>query len=249
MTEELAQQSRRNIVLVSLFIAVLLFTAFHEGYVPLISLTLWGSIGFGLALSLWLAFRISTARLVSLMLIITFLEYVKESIGIRSGMWVYHGIKGFYLFGVWLWVLAGLAVFTLSTQIVIPRLRHLTVSPPKWVNPVLLILLYLVILLTIGPYAPGASVLFWSFYTIVLIYGLYVSLNMGFATLAGLVLTAWLGGNISEYVGSVASQAWTFPQNPMYPPLYLLFGCWPLEVVAQYALSGFLAGETLEPYP
>ncbi|MGD0837349.1 MAG: DUF362 domain-containing protein, partial [Polyangia bacterium] len=49
----------------------------------------------------------------------------------------------------------------------------------------------------------------------------------------------------SEFVGSVVSRFWIFTDHPRYPPSYLLAGCWPLEIVAQYVLSGWLAGEPL----
>jgi hypothetical protein len=69
---------------------------------------------------------------------------------------------------------------------------------------------------------------------------------MEFPVFAGIIITSWLVGNPSEYVGSVASGVWTFTHNPHYPPFFLLFGCWPLEILAQYLLSASIAKEPLD---
>lgn len=237
-----------NLVIVALFFTVFLFTAFHEGYLPFVSLPFFLSLAVGFALAFWLALHLTTKRLLALILVIAFLEYIKETMGIRAGMWVYHGANQAYLFGVWCWVLAGLTVFALANRLTIPLLRSFKASPPSRWNLVVPPALFLVIFLFLGEYSSGAGGLFWSFYTLLLIYNLYIVWKMDAPVLMGIVITAWVGGNISEYIGAVASGAWTFPHNPTYPPAFLLFGCWPLEIVAQYALSAFLAGETLEEY-
>jgi len=98
----------------------------------------------------------------------------------------------------------------------------------------------------LGKYWSGARGWFWSFYALLLIVGIYTSIRMDFAVFAGIVITAWIVSNPSEYIGSVNSGVWTFTHNPNYPPLFLLFGCWPLEILAQYLLSAFLADEPLD---
>ncbi|MBI3398327.1 MAG: hypothetical protein HY026_03725 [Deltaproteobacteria bacterium] len=236
----------QNLLLAALFIFVTLFTAFHEGYVPLISIPFYLSIIAGFSITIWLARNISTPRLLSLILSIFIIEYIKETIGIRSGMWVYHGINGFYNFGVWAWVLGGLIVYTLSIKVVIRQIRRLKLSLPGWLNPVILLLASFLIPLTMGDYWRGAGVLFWSFYVLLLIAGIYTSIRMDFPVFAGIVITAWIVGNPSEYLGSAASGVWTFTYNPLYPPFFLLFGCWPLEILAQYSLSAFLANEPMD---
>jgi len=237
-----------NLVIVALFLIVFAFTTFQEGYLPFISFPFFLALAVGFALAFYLALHITTKRLLALILVIAFLEYLKESIGIRAGMWEYHGTNRFYLFGVWCWVLAGLTVFTLANRVAIPLLRTLKASLPARWNLILLPGFFLVILLFLGEYRSGAGGLFWSFYALLLIYDCYIVWEMEAPVLLGLVIAAWVGGNVSEYVGAVASGAWTFPHNPDYPPVFLLFGCWPLEILAQYALSAFLAGETLKEY-
>jgi len=236
----------QNLLLVALLITITLFTAFHEGYLPVISALFWVSLIAGFSISVWLALSTSTRRLLSLMLGIFIIEYLKETIGIRSKIWTYHGIDGLYNFGVWAWVLGGLSAYTLSTRVLIRLIRKLKFSLPRWLNPVILIPLSLLIPVTMGDYRSDAGALFWSFYAVLFIAGIYASIRMDFPIFAGIVITAWIVGNPSEYVGSVTSRVWTFTHNPDYPPFFLLFGCWPLEILAQYLLSAFLAHEPLE---
>ncbi|MHC4084153.1 MAG: hypothetical protein ACYSU3_01570 [Planctomycetota bacterium] len=235
----------RNLVLIVLFGLITVFTAFHEGYFPLISTLFLASLIAGYLISVWLAFSVSTRRLLSLILAIFIIEYVKESIGIRSRLWTY-GVKGHFNFGVWAWVLAGLVAYTLSTRVVIRLIRKLKFSMPRWSNLIILILIFLLIPLTMGKYRSGADCLLWSFYGLLLIAGIYTSIRMDFPVFAGIVITAWIVSNPSEYAGSAGSGVWTFTHNPNYPPFFLLFGCWPLEILAQYSLSAFLANEPLD---
>lgn len=237
---------RQNLLLVVLLMTITFFTAFHEGYLSFISPLFWGLLFVGFSITVWLALWISTRRLLSLVLGIFVIEYVKETIGIRAGMWTYHGVGGLFNFGVWAWVLGGLITYTLSTKVVIRQIRKLKFSLPVWLNPIILILISLLIPLTMKDYWSGAGGLFWSFYALLLIAGTYASIKMGFPVFAGIVIAAWIVGNPSEYVGSAASGVWTFTHNPDYPPLFLLFGCWPLEILAQYSLSAFLANEPLD---
>lgn len=246
MTTDTNSAKQQNLLLVALLIIITLFTAFHEGYLLLISALFWVSLIAGFSISVWLALSISTIRFLSLILGIFIIEYVKETIGIRSGMWTYHGINSLYNFGVWAWVLGGLIAYTLSIKIVIRKIRRLKFTLPRWLNPVLLFLIFLLIPLTLGAYWDRAGGLFWFFYILLLIAGIYVSLWIDFSVFIGIVITAWIVGNPSEYLGSVTSRVWTFTYNPDYPPFFLLFGCWPLEILAQYSLSAIIANEPLD---
>ena len=237
--------TQRSLLLAALFILVTLFTAFQEGYIPLISMPFYLSIAAGFSITIWLAWNISTHRLLSLILSIFIIEYIKETIGVRSGMWTYHGINGFYNFGVWAWVMGGLAAYTLATRIVIPRMQRVKLSIPSWVNPLLVTVIFLIVPLTLGNYRSGAGILFSLFYIALFIACIYSSLKMNFPIFAGIVITAWILGTPSEYMGSTASNIWTFTHNPDYPPFFLVAGCWPLEILAQYSLSAFLANEPL----
>ena len=245
MTSVTDNTRAKNLVLIALLGLITAFTAFHEGYFPLISALFLASLIAGYLISVWLAFSVSTRRLLSLILAIFIIEYVKESIGIRSKLWIY-GIKGHLNFGVWAWVLGGIVAYTLSTKVVIRLTRKLKFSLPRWLNAIILVLISLLIPLTMGDYWSGTQGLFWLFYVLLLIAGIYTTLRMDFPVFAGIVITAWIVGNPSEYAGSAGSGVWTFTHNPNYPPFFLLFGCWPLEILAQYSLSAFLANEPLD---
>ena len=245
MTNSVQNKRAQNLVLIALFGLIIVFTAFYEGYFPLISMLFLASLIAGYLISIWLALSISTKRLLSLILGIYIIEYIKEAIGIRSKLWTY-GVEGNFNFGVWAWVLGGLVAYTLSTKVVIKQIRKLKFSWPRWLNAIILVLIFSLIPLTLGKYRSGTDGLFWLFYVLLLIAGIYTSFRMDFPVFAGIVITAWIVGNPSEYAGSAASGVWTFTHNPNYPPFFLLFGCWPLEILAQYSLSAFLANESLD---
>lgn len=241
----------QNLLIIALFIIVTLFTAYQEGYLPMISVLFWLVLIFGFAVSIWLAFNVSTARLVSLMLGIFIIEYIKETIGIRSGMWSYHGLPNSYNFGVWAWVMGGMAVFWLAVRIVIRLIKKLTVDVPRrWnlLNPVIVVLIFASIPLTLGPYRSGADLWFWGLYAVLFLVTLVTALRLDLAVFLGLLITTWILGFPSEYAGSVPNHIWTFTHNPDFPPFFLIMGCWPLEIFTQFALSAFLAHEDLDRY-
>jgi hypothetical protein len=248
MSRETGVNFLQNYAIVTLLILAIIYAAHFEGYLPLFSLIFWVFIFAGFVLSFWLASWVSTLRLLSLFLVITVMEYIKESMGLRYGLWVYHGINRYYMLGVWCWVLAGLGVFALATRLVIPPVRQLGFRAPWWLNPAILILLFILIAITMRQYRQGVGALMWIFYAVLLGIDLYGSSRMESPIFVGLLLSAWIMGNISEALGSVFSRMWTFPFDPYYPPFYLLAGCWPLEVFGQYILSAFLAGEPLDAH-
>jgi hypothetical protein len=245
MTPDTNTVRSRNLLILALLIVVTLFSAYHEGYLPLISIPFWVSIIAGFAIAGWLALGISTNRFLSLALVIFIVEYIKETIGMKSHIWSYHGTSGQYSFVVWVWVLAGLVAYTVSTKVLIGVIRKLRCTVPRWVNPAILIIISSVIPLGMGDYRGAAGVLFLLFYAVVFVLCINVSIKTEFPVLAGIVITAWIIANPSEYVGSVTCHAWTFTHNPDYPPFFLLFGCWPLEIFVQYSLSAFLAHEPM----
>jgi uncharacterized protein (DUF362 family) len=235
----------RNLVLVVLLCAALLFTASSEGYLQGFTLPFELLLGGGLALSLWMAVRASTRRFLALLLSVFFVEYAQETIGIRSGLWVYHGDDGRYLFGVLAWVLGGTAAFVFAIGVTIPLLCRIRRRLPRWLNLAFPPFFFVLIAVTVDPCPSGTGVPFWSFYAAMLALALVAAQRMPWQVLAGLVVSAWVVGNASEYLGSTVSGFWTFPDHPNYPPFYLLAGCWPLEILVQYSLSAILAGEPL----
>lgn len=229
-----------------LLLAAMLFSARDEGYLPLISPFFAVVLAFGFALSFWLALRISAARIAALIATILLLEYVKETIGVRSGLWVYHGKEGRYFFGIFAWVVGGLSAHSVSTGVTIPLLRRLHAFLPFWLNLAIAIPVLLGLPMTLGPSWAGAGLDFCILYLALGIVLLLSAILMDFPTFAGIVVAAWLGGNLGEYAGSAASGAWTFPYNPTYPPFFLLFSCWPMEIAAQHSLAAWFSGESLD---
>ena len=153
---------RRNLLLMALFFIATIYTAYQEKYWPIpwpFSLVLtWrgGAIHLDGAKDLH-------PRLLSLILAIFIIEYVKETIGVRSGMWTYHDHLGQlnpqYNFGICAWVLAGMAVYWLAVRLAIPSLRKLKGLYEQW-NPidpylVIVVLVLALIPLTINGYSPS----------------------------------------------------------------------------------------------
>jgi hypothetical protein len=152
---------------------------------------------------------------------------------------------------VWAWVLAGMTVFWLAVRLVIKVANHLTATwSRRWnfFNPLVVLVVFAVIPVTLGDYRAGAGPWFWVLYAILFQAALAVSLYLDFPFFWGLLITTWVLGFISEYAGSVPNHIWTFTYNPDYPPFFLIAGCWPLEIFTQLALAAFLAHEPLDSY-
>ena len=248
MPENTGAQRQRNYLTIALLAATTAFTAFHEGFFPILTLQFKAFLFMGFCFAAWLAVGVTSRRLLSLILSIFIIEYFKETIGLRAGFWSYHGTPGLFNFGLWSWVMAGLTTYTLSTRLAIPGIRKLGLKLPRLLSALVLTVIFATLLLSLGPYRAGAGTLFYTFYIVLFLGVLYASFRMEGYVFWGLVLMAWFAGNLSEYMGAVNSNIWTFTHNPDYPPFFLLFCCWPLEILAQYSLSAYLAGDTLNEY-
>lgn len=230
-----------NLLVVALVAFMTFFTGYQESYIELISPLFWVVLAAAIAVAIWLACNISTKRLVALVLTIFMIEYVKETLGVVDGFWSY--ARSSYIFGVWAWVLGGLVAFAAGRLLVAKAIASLKLAVPNGTNAVLVVIVSILGLVFLGPYRSGASAEFWIFYALLLVVVYFVSIRLDFSEFFGLVLAAVAVGTISEYAGSTGSGIWTFTYDPDFPPLFLLLGCWPLEITAQYFLSGFLAGE------
>jgi hypothetical protein len=118
------------------------------------------------------------------------------------------------------------------------------------------VLVFAIIPLTLGKYWSGENPhwqegqwWFWGLYAVLFIITLITALRMEFPVFLGLLLTTWIIGFPSEYSGSVLlPKTWSYTFHQTYPPLFLIFGCLPLEIFTQYALSALLADELLNKY-
>ncbi|MDH4185103.1 MAG: DUF362 domain-containing protein [Nitrospinota bacterium] len=245
-----------NFLAVLALTAAILFSAFWEGYLPAISPLLWFLLAAGFALSIWLASFITPRRLLALILVIFVMEYAKETIGIRAGYWSYS--HSGYLFGVLMWVLAGLSAITLALGLIIPFLRALNLSIPRPLLAVFPLAFALVILLTLpAPPAPGAALAFCGFYLFLTAIVLLMMRSGGFEIMAAVTASSLALGLPCEYAGSAGGAIWSFcAPGPgqgsagvsCLPPFFLLAGCWPLEMLAQFAIGAWVSGEKMEKY-
>jgi hypothetical protein len=251
--KEIVNDRPVNYVIAALLIIVVWFTGYHEGYFPVLKFAFTALLCFGCVCGIWLARFASTKRMMGLILGIFIIEYIKETIGIKSGFWTYHGANGAYNFGVWAWVLAGVTVYTVSARLIVKTVRLLQPSMPKWLNPAPRYLNPLVIVcafwfmyLGLWKYWDGVGIEFVVFYGILFLVSLYISYNIKFTVFVGFIIGTVLAGNVSEYLGAVGCGVWTFNHNPNYPPLFLVLGCWPLEILTQVGLAALVAREPFD---
>lgn len=229
-----------NLSVVGLVALVTFFTGYMEGYFPLISPLFWAIIAGGIVVTAWLACTISTVRLLALIVVIFVVEYVKESIGVVNGFW--HYARPSYTFGVWCWVVGGFSAIAVG-KLLAKVIAMLKPSLPKGANAAMVIIAAILGFALLGPYRSHTGAGFWLFYAALLSIALFVSFRVGFPEFASLVAAAVAVGALSEYSGAIGNNLWTFAYDRHFPPLFLLLGCWPIEITMQYLLSGAIAGE------
>ena len=152
---------------------------------------------------------------------------------------MYHGARTSFLTGVLSWVLAGVSMYTLSKFAIAPFVRAILPTKSRALHwPILMGIVALAVTL-LRVEGQHFGLWMWVLYAILLVLAALGTGRMDLATLVATVLCAWGVGNLSEYLGSQAG-IWTFPAHPAYPPLYLVFGLWPIEVLGQFALARLL---------
>ncbi len=268
----------RNLVIVGLVIAVTLVSAVHENYLviekgwaPAFHSMFWFVLLGGFCLLVWLAWSISTRRLVSFVAVIFIIEYINQSLATKLGLWTYSAQGGAYIFGVWAWVVSGLVTYAIASRATVRLTMKGKLSLPRFLNPVVVIMLFLVICFFGRDHLieAGRQMLqsFLIFYGALMVVGILASLWMDTRALVGVIISALIVGFISESAGATAG-IWQFLQppspdqvsalaqssqairiSPSCPPVYLILGCWPLEILAQFALSALISGEAVVTLP
>ncbi len=255
---KITEMSRSKIhsLIIALFFLIILFTAWHETYIvfsrewlaarffPFWVLTLAGFV-----LALLFSWTITTRRLLSYLFLVFVLEYIKETIGIVSGQFRYNGVNGAYNTGVWLWVMGAFLTYALADRVLIRLFVRLRLKSRRWLNLVLWTAVSALMPALLGSYWDDTGPAFWVFYGVLFVFGLYTARKMNLPTLLALILASWVMGNATEFAGSYFAKIWTYRHNPVYPPLFLLLGCWPLEILAQYSLSSIVCRESLNLKP
>jgi len=75
---------------------------------------------------------------------------------------------------------------------------------------------------------------FWIYYISLAGFAILMQARIPFTELLSLILAAWIMGGISEWIGATA-KLWHFRTTA--PPLFLVFGCWPLEFLVIRGLA------------
>lgn len=272
MGDDPVREKLTNFLVVLLLLAVVVASGFQEGHMQIQEGSLWlkpgpnagGAIfwvvlGGGFGLVFLLAMGVSTRRLVSLMLVVVIIEYFTQTVGTRLGLWRYSSTNQAYMFGVWIWVEAALFAYTAASKAVVRVTMRSWLRLPRTLNPIIIMALFALIwylgpakVKTLDFSQPWWSDahLFWLFYGVLALVGIFASLRTDSRMISGVLIMAWIVGFISESAGAAAT-IWQFPDTgtSFSPPVYLVVGCWALEILAGFALSALIAGEDLVVLP
>ena len=221
----------RNLAIVLLLAFITAYTAWNEGYYGLVTMPFLLILVGGFSALLWLALNITTTRLLTYIFIVFGMQYVGETIGTRPGMWTYKGetfsssLGGAYNFGAWIWVMASLLAYVISTRFTIRWIRAFVECFPKWVNPLLVVAVFAVIPLTLGEYWDNlgdnnATYQFWIYFSVLALIGIAASLKTDSPVILGVIIAACIVAIPSEYAGSIGSHptpSWTFNHDENFP--------------------------------
>lgn len=228
----------RNLFLILMLLIVTVFTAYNEGYLSdkytgNNALLYWATILGGALFGVWLSMTISTKRLVALMFATFVIEYIKETVGIRTGLWMYTGNHGGYLLGVWTWVWGGVTIYCIASKVAVRLTMKNPVTGPRFLNPILIVALFSVLAL-FCPNLPfcledvfewwpkvdentGAILfdtgkwvtIFWAFYVTLMFISIIASLFADIRALFGIVISVLIIGYIGEIAGASA-EIWQY---------------------------------------
>jgi hypothetical protein len=76
---------------------------------------------------------------------------------------------------------------------------------------------------------------FWIYYISLTAFAILMQAGVPFTELLSFILAAWIMGGISEWIG-VTAKLWHF-RTALFPPLFLVLGCWPLEFLVIRGLA------------
>jgi hypothetical protein len=195
---------------------------------------------------LWVAaFTFSFLRLCFLAVIAGLAGYVTQLVGVSNRMWTYAGPFRSFHFVPFMFVLASVAMYGLARYPLTGFFTPMHAPRSRWANLLLAALLIAAFWLDVDRF-PGQLTwgfrIYYLFLTAFLIYG---SRLLSLRSLSAVVGAAWIVGFASEFLGA-KSDLWTFSTLGGRPPLFLVFASWPMEFFLHYALSGIIAGESLD---
>ena len=142
-------------------------------------------------------------------------------------------------------MLASLVAYGLAQTVIGSLVAERIRRPSRAGNPLIVLVVFGLLVAFSGDVRDRQGSEFWWYYGGNTLICLYLSLRMNAATLVAVLISGALVGAAAELAGS-RSGLWTFAGAPgALPPVWLVFGSWPLEVLVHYGLSGVLARESL----
>jgi hypothetical protein len=178
MKRQNADNKLLNIVVVLLITMATLATAYQEkylvwgqGFSQALSSIFWPVLAGGIVLLFVMAMSISTRRLLAFIVTIFVIEVINQSLGTELGLWSYSAQGGSYIFGVCIWVVAGLATYFVADKAVVRLTTQSRFRFPRFLNPIIIMVLFSIIWI-FGPPAirspldPGINIeqnMFWLF--------------------------------------------------------------------------------------
>ena len=219
-----------------------------EGYVPFLRWPFVVYTGLVLASVAWVAFfDITTKRLLGLIVVAGLFGLATQWVGASSNrFWEY--ARPSYWLAAPMFICAATLAYGLTISWLVPLLRRWGLR--RRLLPLPALGLVIVPLGVLALDAPGPELTsptsFWLYYALLAAIAWGVAMLVDVATWVALAVAGLLLGMASETLGA-ASGLWSFAHHHPWPPAFLLFGSWPLEVIAHWGLSALLARESLLP--
>jgi uncharacterized protein (DUF362 family) len=238
---------RRNLALLAMVGIAGGGALFAEGYAGRVSVpfAIYGLVMIGAA-GYFAAFEVTTRRLVALAAIAAAGGYLTQVMGATlGGFWSYPPPRHTYYFVPATFALASLVAYGITRTILGSLMRRLVRTPARAANPLIVMAVFLLLVIFSRDERARQGGAFWLYYGGKALICVYIGLRMNAATLLAVLVSGALVGTSAELAGS-RSGLWTFGGTPPgLPPLWLVLGSWPLEVLVHYGLSGIVVRESL----
>lgn len=219
-----------------------------EGYAPLLRWPFGVYSGLVLATVIWVAFfDITTKRLVALVLVSGALGLLTQWVGASENRFWSYARPSHWLVAP-MFMCAATMAYGLTVAVLVPLLRRVGLARKLRPLPALVLLVAPLGVLVLD--APGPQLTsptsFWIYYGLLALVAWSVAVLVDVASWVALACAAVIAGAASETLGA-ASGLWSFSHQRFWPPAFLLFGSWPLEIVTHWGLSALLARESPLP--
>lgn len=134
-------------------------------------------------------------------------------------------------------MIASLVAYGLIVRLFTPIWRRCLPAVPRGGNRLVVLALAAAVIAFSSRYRDGQGAAFWIYYGAMFATALYVVAFMDLPTLLALIGSAIAVGFCSESIGA-GSGLWTFDNDPDWlPPMWLVLGSWPLEILMHFSLS------------